>query len=61
MKQWVCEWHNEQAAEIVATSPETCRVLVCLKCGCKMWHANVEREDNHERDTTILGSSGWDV
>jgi len=40
---WVCEWHSDEAANIVAEAPTTGRVTVkyCPKCHCVTFHARI--------------------
>lgn len=57
MNDWICEWHNKAAAEIVGDCPTKCKLSFCSKCGAKTWHAPkqavvaIEQHDAAYRET----------
>ena len=49
--EWVCEWHSNEAAKIVAEDPAGDRATVkyCLRCKCVTFHARIEdKKSDHE-------------
>ena len=49
--KWVCEWHNDEAAKIVAATPEKARVMLCRKCHRVTFHARLkDKESDHAED-----------
>ncbi len=44
--KWVCEWHSDEAAKIVADTPEKARVMLCRKCHCVTFHARIDVKEN---------------
>ena len=50
--KWVCEWHSDEAAKIVAESVDIegkAIVKYCPKCKCITFHAEIEvKESDHE-------------